>query len=104
MEDTKKITISATATREVTPAKGMPPNCLKSASSTSLLATAWLTAVSPAAAKSRRALPPRAPNQTMVTRVGPSSAARMNSRTVRPLETRAMNIPTKGDHATHQAQ
>lgn len=29
--------------------------------------------------------------------------SRMNSRTVRPLEVRAMNDPTNGDHAIHQA-
>ncbi len=28
----------------------------------------------------------------------------ISSRTVRPRETRAMNIPTKGDHENHQAQ
>ena len=35
---------------------------------------------------------------------GTSSTFRMNSRTVRPREIRAMNMPTKGDQAIHQAQ
>ena len=47
---------------------------------------------------------PKAVIQTMVTRVGTSSTAMRNSRTVRPLETRAMNMPTKGAQETHHAQ
>ena len=35
---------------------------------------------------------------------GASMAARINSRTVRPVEMRATNIPTKGEKAIHQAQ
>jgi len=35
---------------------------------------------------------------------GTSSTPIRNSRTVRPREMRAMNIPTNGDQAIHQAQ
>ena len=35
---------------------------------------------------------------------GTSNTATMNSRTVRPRDTRAMNMPTNGDHEIHQAQ
>ena len=35
---------------------------------------------------------------------GTSSTFNRNSRTVRPREIRAMNIPTNGDQAIHQAQ
>src|SRR5690606_41804973 len=35
---------------------------------------------------------------------GTSSTPTTNSRTVRPREIRAMNMPTNGDHATHQPQ
>ena len=47
---------------------------------------------------------PNAVSQTMPTAVGTSSTPMMNSRIVRPRETRAMNIPTKGDHEIHHAQ
>ncbi|MNV60922.1 hypothetical protein D3C71_1534070 [compost metagenome] len=36
--------------------------------------------------------------------VGTSSTPMTNSRTVRPREMRAMNMPTNGDQAIHQAQ
>ena len=35
---------------------------------------------------------------------GTNNTDTKNSRTVRPRDTRAMNIPTNGDHAIHQAQ
>ena len=35
---------------------------------------------------------------------GTISTETMNSRTVRPRDTRAMNMPTKGDHEIHHAQ
>ena len=35
---------------------------------------------------------------------GMNSTATTNSRTVRPREMRAMNMPTKGDHEIHHAQ
>src|SRR6218665_121275 len=39
-----------------------------------------------------------------VMNVGTSMTPMMNSRMVRPKDTRAMNMPTKGDQAIHQAQ
>ena len=42
--------------------------------------------------------------QITVTSVGTANTAIKNSRMVRPLETRAINIPTKGDQAIHQPQ
>jgi len=39
-----------------------------------------------------------------VNTVGTISTAMTNSRIVRPRETRAMNMPTNGDHAIHQPQ
>src|SRR5699024_5264000 len=51
-----------------------------------------------------RPLPPQIENQIMPTRVGTSSTPATNCRTVRPLEMRAMNTPTKGAHAIHQPQ
>src|SRR5699024_4877516 len=49
-------------------------------------------------------LPPQIENQIMPARVGTSSTPATNSRTVRPLEMRAMNTPTKGAQAIHQPQ
>ena len=47
---------------------------------------------------------PKTVIQRKVKAVGTSSTPMMNSRTVRPREIRAMNIPTNGDQAIHQAQ
>ena len=50
------------------------------------------------------AVPPMIVNHRNVSAVGTSSTPVMNSRTVRPLEMRAMNTPTKGDQEIHQPQ
>ena len=50
------------------------------------------------------AMPPKTPIQTKMINDGISRTQTINSRTVRPLETRAMNMPTKGAQDTHQAQ
>ena len=42
--------------------------------------------------------------QKKVNSTGTSSTPVTNSRMVRPREIRAMNMPTKGDHAIHQPQ
>ncbi len=47
---------------------------------------------------------PKTVIQTKVKPAGMKSTAVMNSRTVRPREMRAMNMPTKGDQDIHQAQ
>ena len=51
-----------------------------------------------------RAVSPKVLIHTAVTKVGTNKTAMINSRTVRPLEILAINIPTKGDHAIHHAQ
>ena len=50
------------------------------------------------------AVPPMIVNHRNVRAVGTSSTPVMNSRTVRPLEMRAMKTPTKGDQEIHQPQ
>ena len=44
------------------------------------------------------------PIQIRVKPVGMNNTPTMNSRMVRPLDTRAINIPTKGDQEIHHAQ
>ena len=48
--------------------------------------------------------PPKTANQTRLTALGTSSTPVTNCRMVRPLEIRAMNMPTKGVQEIHQAQ
>lgn len=48
--------------------------------------------------------PPKIVNHSAQNSVGTAKTPKMNSRTVRPLETRAINVPTKGDQAIHHAQ
>ena len=50
------------------------------------------------------AAPPKTAIQKTQTMLGITSTQVMNSRTVRPRLTRAMNMPTKGDQLIHQAQ
>jgi len=50
------------------------------------------------------ALPPKTENHRKAASEGASTVPMMNSLSVRPRETRAMNSPTKGDHEIHQAQ
>ncbi len=52
----------------------------------------------------KRAVFPNMVSHINVMNVGTSITPRMNCRMVRPWETRAMNIPTNGDHAIHQDQ
>ena len=47
---------------------------------------------------------PKMENHTRSNAVGKSSVPPMNSRTVRPREMRAKNMPTKGDQQMVQAQ
>ena len=49
------------------------------------------------------ALPPKILIHKKVKREGTRTTPKINSVMVRPLDTRAMNIPTNGDHAIHQA-
>ncbi|MNI52410.1 hypothetical protein D3C73_1071870 [compost metagenome] len=50
------------------------------------------------------AVSPNTVIQNSVKPAGTSSTPVTNSRIVRPREMRAMNMPTKGDHAIHQPQ
>src|SRR3546814_16429408 len=50
------------------------------------------------------AVPPNTENQRKPSRLGAITTPRMNSRISRPREIRAMNAPTNGAHAIHQAQ
>ena len=50
------------------------------------------------------ATPPKTAIHSTQTMDGMISTQMMNSRTVRPRLTRAMNMPTKGDQLIHQAQ
>src|SRR5690554_4376386 len=92
----KNTSTSTMAMRDVSSVSGRPLSMIKS-SSTVLSANTpcrvWLMAV-----------PPKAVIHSTETNEGTSSTEIRNSRTVRPRETRAMNIPTKGDQEIHQAQ
>ncbi|SIE28288.1 Uncharacterised protein [Mycobacteroides abscessus subsp. abscessus] len=48
--------------------------------------------------------PPNVENHRNPMTVGTRRTPNTNSLILRPLETRAMNMPTKGDQAIHQAQ
>jgi hypothetical protein len=50
------------------------------------------------------AAPPKTAIHRTQTRLGMIRTQVTNSRTVRPRETRAMNMPTKGDQEIHHAQ
>src|SRR5690606_24405032 len=50
------------------------------------------------------AVPPNTVNHTNASVAGTNSTAATNWRTVRPLEIRAMNTPTKGAQEIHQPQ
>jgi hypothetical protein len=50
------------------------------------------------------AAPPNVDSQSVENSDGRNSTPMTNSRTVRPFEIRAMNIPTNGDHEIHHAQ
>jgi hypothetical protein len=56
------------------------------------------------ASVSEIAVPPKAVIHRTEISEGTISTAVRNCRTVRPRETRAMNMPTKGDQLIHQAQ
>ena len=49
------------------------------------------------------AVPPKAPIHKILTIVGTMMTQKTNSRTVRPRETRAINMPTNGDQEIHHA-
>src|SRR5699024_6766894 len=50
------------------------------------------------------AVPPKMANQMVETPAGTNKTPKQNSRTLRPREIRARNIPTNGDQEIHHAQ
>ena len=91
-EVTKKIRTSAIAIKEMMPVHGRCASIWNIASDASL--TPLASSPTPLMDCSSP-VPPKVLIQIMVITVGTNSTATMNSRTVRPLEMRAMNIPTK---------
>ncbi len=75
--------------------------------SKSAVATFSLTAVATSRTPSScnlMAVPPKTDIHSAESRVGKTMTPRISSRTERPLEMRAMNMPTKGDQEIHQPQ
>jgi hypothetical protein len=97
----KNTSTSTIARNEVMPAIGKFSSIWNIASETSLIPPASAPTLFAACSS---AVPPKADIHTTVTRVGTSSTATRNWRTVRPFEMRAMNMPTKGDQEIQQAQ
>ncbi len=91
------------ATVEVTPASGRYSKNLNRPTETSL-ATAVPRAPAAVPVSMKMAVLPNTVIQKKVNPAGMKSTAVTNSRTVRPREMRAMNMPTKGDQEIHQAQ
>ena len=50
------------------------------------------------------AVPPNTANQNVQIRVGTNTTPKINSFIVRPLEIRAINVPTNGDQEIHHPQ
>jgi hypothetical protein len=81
---------------------GKYSNMAKSAVETSAFTAERMSPAPEACSDS--AEPPNTDIQTNDRIVGMIITPRMNSRTVRPLEILAMNMPTNGDQEIHQAQ
>ena len=101
-EVTKNTSTSTVATNDITAPQGSALNMAKSAVDTSALTAS--DRGTPCMISRCSAVPPNTENHTNAASVGASTVPRMNSRIVRPRETRAMNRPTKGDQLIHQAQ
>jgi hypothetical protein len=102
-EVTKKVATSSVASTDVSPASGSCRRNSKSATASSI-ATTSARPVIPCTSTMWIAVPPKTVIQTNVKPTGTSRTLRTSSRIVRPREMRAMNRPTKGDQAIHQAQ
>ena len=102
-EVTKKTATSSTARVEVIAAPGRFSRKWKMAVDRSVCTACE---IAPAAWPMSRlmAVFPNTVIHRKVKPVGTSSTPMMNCRTVRPREIRAMNMPTNGDQAIHQAQ
>ena len=101
---TKKITTSTMPMNEVTPASGNSSSIRNRASSGCPSSTAAAAAVWPPSRWSDSAVAPKACIQSAEISTGTASMPPTRPRTVRPREIRAMNMPTKGVHESHQAQ
>lgn len=99
---TKNVTITVVAIKLTITEKGNESRKTKSAVVMFSL-TAFISVESP---KSVFRIPvePKAVSHTKLKAVGMNNTPEMNSLMVLPFETRAMNIPTYGDHEIHQLQ
>ena len=101
-EVTKKTETIKIPKTEVTLLKG---NSFKKTNNEEALSAAMGADKSPGEATSKSsAEPPNTEIQRKVIPVGTNSTPNTNSLMVLPLDTLAINIPTKGDQAIHQAQ
>ena len=101
-EVTKNTITSTVAMPDISVPSGNWPNMENSAVETSALTA---SAIGRCRMISMfNAVPPNTENHRNAAAAGAATVPRMNSRTVRPRDTRAMNRPTNGDHDTHQAQ
>src|SRR5690606_36974030 len=100
---TKKIATRITAMVEVTAGRGRN---LKNSNRPTETSSITAEEICPAATVWSRiiAVLPNTVLHRKVNSVGMNRTATMNSRTVRPREIRAMNMPTKGDQEIHHAQ
>ena len=80
-------------------------NCFKKINKEVALSSKTGVEIDPGLANSSAsAAPPKTLIQKKVISVGTKSTPSTNSLIVRPLDIRAINMPTNGDHAIHQAQ
>ena len=98
---TKNSATRTTTTNDVMPEIGYCSSVLNSA--TSGVSTMPARSATPESWRSIAA-PPKTANHAKLTPLGTSSTPTTNSRIVRPLEIRAMKVPTKGAHEIHHAQ
>ena len=101
-EVTKNEITSRTPASDVTSANGNAWSMSNSAVAT-LSLTAAATSRTPSSCNFS-AVPPKTDIHRKLSSDGTITTPRISSRTVRPLETRAMNMPTNGDHEIHQPQ
>ena len=99
----KKTATNTTATVEVMAVPGSSAKKRNSAVDRSALTAAEIAPLAEPMSRKMAVLPNTVIHRK-VNPAGTSSTLRMNCRTVRPREIRAMNMPTKGDQAIHQAQ
>ena len=99
----KNVPIKKMATMDMIEPMG---NCSRRMNKATSIPRASMTCLIPTCSNrsSAMAVPPNTENQNAQKIVGTRRTPRTNSRTVRPLEILAMNIPTNGAQAIHQAQ